>query len=77
MVRSFADNGISTYYQDGSMSFPQQDIYWLHTLAFIESHMHPEDILLVPAEFTEKLIHVFDYSYSYYAQEKKISMVND
>jgi hypothetical protein len=71
MARSFADNGISTYYQDGFMSFPQQDVYWLNTLAFIESHMHPEDILLVPAEFTEKLTHAFDYSYSHYTQEKR------
>jgi len=54
------------------MSFPQQDEYWLTTLAFIASHMHPEDILLVPAEFTEKLTHAFDYSYSYSTQEKRV-----
>jgi hypothetical protein len=71
MARSFADNGIATYYQGGFMSFPQQDVYWLNTLAFIASHMHPEDTLLVPAEFTEKLTHAFDYSYSYRAQEKR------
>jgi len=53
------------------MSFPQQDVYWLNTLAFIASHMHPEDTLLVPAEFTEKLTHAFDYSYSYHTQEKR------
>jgi hypothetical protein len=53
------------------MSFPQQDVYWLNTLAFIESHRHLEDILLVPAEFTEKLTHAFDYSYSYLTQEKQ------
>jgi len=53
------------------MSFPQQDVYWLNTLAFIVSHMHPEDILLVPAEFTEKLTHAFDYPYSYHTQEKR------
>ncbi|HYV52446.1 MAG TPA: hypothetical protein VE971_04045 [Candidatus Eisenbacteria bacterium] len=70
MARSFADNGISTRYQGGCMSFPQQDVYWLNTLAFIASHRHPEDILLVPAEFTEKLTHAFDYSYSYHIQEK-------
>jgi hypothetical protein len=33
--------------------------------------MHHEDILLVPAEFTEKLTHAFDYSYSYAAREKQ------
>ena len=71
MARSFADNGIATYYQGGFMSFPQQDIYWLNTLAFIESHMHPEDILLVPAEFTEKLMHALDYSYSHHTQENR------
>jgi hypothetical protein len=53
------------------MSFPQHDVYWLNTLAFIESHMHPEDILLGPAEFTEKLTHAFDYSYSHHTQEKR------
>ena len=71
MARSFADNGIATHCQGGFMSFPQQDVYWLNTLAFIESHRHPEDNLLVPAEFTEKLTHTFDYSYSYHAQEKR------
>jgi len=71
MACSFAENGMSTRYEGGFMSFPQQDVYWLNTLAFIESHMHPEDILLAPAEFTEKLNHAFDYSYSYSTQEKR------
>ena len=71
MARNFADNGISIRYQGGFMSFPQQDVNWLNTLAFIESHRHPEDILLVPAEFTEKLSHAFDYSYSCSTQEKE------
>ena len=41
------------------MPFPQQDVYWLNTLAFIESHRHPEDILLVPEErdHLEHLLH--------------------
>src|SRR5262245_49884495 len=65
------DNGISTRYQGGFMSFPQQDVYWSNTLAFIKSHMHPEDVLLVPTEFTEKLIRAFDYSHSYHPQEKR------
>src|SRR5215831_20110700 len=71
MARSFVGNGISIRYQGDCMSFPQHDMYWLNTLAFIASHMHPEDILLVPAEFTEKLTHAFDYSYSHYTQEKE------
>jgi hypothetical protein len=70
-ARSFADNGTFTRYQGGFMSFPQQDVYWLNTLAFVQSHMHPQDVLLVPAEFTEKLPYAFDYSYSHPAQEKR------
>jgi len=71
MARSFVGNGISIRYQGDCMSFPQHDMYWLNTLAFIASHMHPEDILLVPAEFTEKLTHAFEYSYSFYSQEQR------
>jgi plasmid maintenance system killer protein len=71
MARSFVDDGISTHYQGGFMSFPQHDVYWLNTLTFIESHRHPEDIVLVPAEFTEKLTQAFDYLYSHHTQEKR------
>lgn len=54
------------------MSFPVTDTVWLNTLEFIQVNLQLEANIIAPAEFSDKLEKVYDYSYSYYLNPDKV-----
>ncbi len=57
------------------MAFPEHDDYWLNVVKFIQLHACPQDKILAPLEFAEKLTGVLGYSSSQQTAIKKFQWV--